>query len=275
MNARGGHEQPAARIWYQSFVDPVEQGPYLRRLQQRLDALAAPGVHYEVHGISPPDRHLSALTELRCAVRTVRHALQAEAEGCDAFVIGHFQEPGLTECRAAVDIPVIGLGEATMLHACTLGRSFGLVTINPVFIPWHRDQIIRLGLQQRAVGVRALDTQVASYVRAFEDRAAFEEIMAEFARQAQPLVDDGAEVLIPAGGLPMLLLADERGYTVGGALVLNGIAVVAAMAEAALRLHRVTGAACSRRGSFARAPREAIDEFLADAAGPRPGGPAA
>lgn len=134
-----------ARIWYQSFVDPVEQGPYMRRLQQRLDELAAPGVRYEVHGISPPDRHLSPLTELRCAVRTVHHALQAEAEGCDAFVIGHFQEPGLLECRAAVDIPVIGLGEATMLQACTLGRSFGLVTINPVFIPWHRDQIIRLG----------------------------------------------------------------------------------------------------------------------------------
>jgi allantoin racemase len=261
-----------ARIWYQSFVDPVEQGPYIRRLQQRLDALAAPGVRYEVHGISPPDRHLSALTELRCAVRTVRHALQAEAEGCDAFVIGHFQEPGLLECRATVDIPVIGLGEATMLQACTLGRSFGLVTINPVFIPWHRDQIIRLGLQQRSVGVRALDTQVASYVRAFEERSAYEEIRAAFAQQAQPLVDAGAEVLIPAGGLPMLLLADERGYTVDGALVLNGIAVVAAMAEAALRLHRITGAACSRRGSFARAPREAIAEFLADAAdgGPLP-----
>jgi len=252
-----------ARIWYQSFVDPLEQGPYIRRLQQRLDALAAPGVRYEVHGISPPDRHLSPLTELRCAVRTVRHALQAEAEGCDAFVIGHFQEPGLVECRAAVDIPVIGLGEATMLHACTLGRSFGLVTINPVFVPWHRDQIIRLGLQQRAVGVRALDTQVASYVRAFEERSAYDEIKATFAQQAQLLVDEGAEVVIPAGGLPMLLLADERGYTVGGALVLNGIAVVAAMAEAALRLHRLTGAACSRHGSFARAPREAIAEFLA------------
>lgn len=258
---------PAARIWYQSFVDPVEQAPYVGRLQQRLDALAGPGVRYDVQGLSPPDRHLSALTELRCAVRTVRNAIYAEAQGYDAFVVGHFQEPGLTECRCAVDIPVIGLGEATMLHACTLGRSFGLVTINPVFIPWHRDQIIRMGLQQRAAGVRALDTQVHSYVRAFDDDGAYGALKAAFVQQAQRLVDDGADVIIPAGGLPMLLLGRERALTVDGALVLDGIAVVAALAEAALRLQRSTGAVCSRRGSFARAPREAVDQFLADGAG--------
>ncbi len=261
---RGEDGAQAARIWYQSFVDPVAQEPYIRRLQGRLDEYAAPGVRYAVHGMSPPDRYLSPLTEFRCAARAIRNAIKAEAEGYDTFVIGHFQEPGLIECRAAVDIPVIGLGEATMLHACTVGRTFGLITINPVFIPWHRDQIIRLGLQQRSAGVRALDTEVATYVRAFEDDAAYEDVKAAFARNARRLIDDGAEVIIPAGGLPMLLLSRERGQAIGNALVLNGIAVVAAMAEAALRLYRITGAACSRQGSFARASPEAIAEFLAD-----------
>ena len=73
-------------------------------------------------------------------------------------MFGHFQEPGLIEARTAVDIPVLGLGETTMLHALTLGHTFGLVTINPVFVPWLRDQIIRLGLTQQSAGVRALDT---------------------------------------------------------------------------------------------------------------------
>jgi Asp/Glu/hydantoin racemase len=258
-----GDSTAGARIWYQSFVDPAEQGPYVRRLQQRLDDYAAPGVRYVVHGMSPPDRYLSPLSEFRCAARTIRNALLAEAQGYDAFVIGHFQEPGLIECRAAVDIPVIGLGEATMLHACTVGRTFGLVTINPVFLSWHRDQIIRLGLQQRSAGVRALDTEVASYVRAFEDDAAYEAVKASFAQQAQRLIDDGAEVIIPAGGLPMLLLCREPRLAIGHAPVLNGIAVIAAMAETALRLYRLTGSACSRQGTFAKAQPEAIAEFLA------------
>src|SRR4029453_7844217 len=135
------------------------------------------------------------------AAQAIRSGIQAQAEGYDAFVIGHFQEPGLVECRSALDIPVIGLGEATMLYACMLGRAFGLVTINPVFIPWHRDQFLRLGLGQRAVGVRAVATQVATYMQAFEDDAAYQQVKADFCRQAAPLVEAGADVVIPAGGL--------------------------------------------------------------------------
>src|SRR6185295_16688903 len=115
----------------------------------------------------------------------------------------------------------------------------------------------------RAVGVRAIDTQVASYVRAFEDDEAYRQVKADFELQARPLVDAGAEVIIPAGGLPMLLFAREESFTIDGAVVLNGIATVAVAAEAALKLRRLTGAAVSRRGTFAKAPAEAIDEFLA------------
>ena len=136
---------------------------------------------------------------------------------------------GLIECRAALDIPVVGLGEASMLYACMLGRTFGLVTINPVFIPWHRDQLNGLGLEA----------------------------------QARSLVDAGAEVIIPAGGLPMQLFAREKDFTIDGTVVLNGIATVAVAAEAALKLRRLTGVAVSRRGTFAKAPPEAIEEFLA------------
>jgi allantoin racemase len=252
----------STRIWYQSFVDPVTAGPYISRLEEHLAKYATDGVHFDVHGMSPPDGHLGALTEFRCAAQTIRNAIQAEKEGYDAFVIGHFQEPGLVESRTAVDIPVIGLGESAMLHACTLGRTFGLITINPVFIPWHQDQITRYGLGQRATGVRALNTQVSHYVQAFDDEAAYQQVRGEFCREAALLVNDGAEVLIPAGGLPMLLLAREKNFSIDGAVVPNGIAVVAAMAETALRLYQQTGITQSRKGTFAKAPQEAIQEFL-------------
>ncbi len=235
-----------ARVWYQSFVDPQKQPQYIDRLPDCLTAYAEPSVSFEVHGVSPPDRYLSALSEFRCADQAIRHATQAEQQGYDAFVIGHFQEPGLVECRSAVEIPVVGL-----------------VTINPAFIPWHRDQIARLGLGQRAVGVRAIDTQVASYTQAFEDDHVDQQVKDEFCQQALPLVEAGAEVIIPSGGLPMLLLAREPNVTVGGATVPNGIAVVTAMTEVALKLRRLTGVAASRQGTSAKAPPEAIQEFLA------------
>src|SRR5262249_61158207 len=123
-----------ARLWYQSFVHPVEQAPYIERLQALLDAAAGPGIRFEVHGLDPPDHLFHPLTEFRCAPQTIRNALEAERAGHDAFGIGHFQEPGLLQIRGAGDIPVVGLGEAPLLAAWAMGRQRDLLTIVPVLV---------------------------------------------------------------------------------------------------------------------------------------------
>jgi Asp/Glu/hydantoin racemase len=254
----------ARRIWYQSFVDPVAQAPYIDRLRARLQALSAPGIAVEVHGMAPPDRHFHPLSEFRCAEATIRAALRAEAEGCAAFVIGHFQEPGLTECRGAVDIPVIGLGEATMLFACSLGRKVGLVTISPAFVPWHEEQIVRHGLERRVIGVTAIRADLARFMRAFAEPAEHEALREDFAAQVRPLIARGAEVLIPAGGLPMLLFAERQPFAIDGVPVLEGIATVLKTAEMAVAMHRITGLAASRSGAYARASAAAVADFLGE-----------
>src|SRR5215470_6532773 len=251
------------RLWYQSFVHPVEQAPYIERLQASLDAVAGPGHRFEVHGLDPPDHLFHPLTEFRCAAQTIRNALEAERAGYDAFVIGHFQEPGLLEIRGAIDIPVVGLGEATMLAALSMGRRLGLVTIDPVFIAWHERQVRAHGLGERVAGVRAIHVDLPGFMRAFTDQASYAQVRAAFVEQVRPLVAAGGEVIIPAGGLPMLLFAGECPFVIDDALVLNGIAVVAKAAEMALALHRLTGSVVSRRGTYAKASAKCIEEYLA------------
>src|SRR5262249_36612277 len=121
------------------------------------------------HGLDPLDHLFHPLTEFRCAAQTIRNALEAERAGYDAFVIGHFQEPGLLEIRGAVDIPVVGLGEATLLAALSMGRQLGLVTIDPVFIDWRERQVRAHGLEQRVAGVRAIRVDLPGFMRAFTD----------------------------------------------------------------------------------------------------------
>lgn len=253
-----------ARIWYQSFVHPVGQAPYIDRLQAMLDEVAAPGMRFEVHGLDPPVHAFHALTELRCAGQVIRNALQAEQSGYDAFVLGHFQEPGLLELRSAVDIPVISLGEANLLAALSLGHRFGLVTVDPVFIPWHDRQVRSHGLAERYVGTRTLKMNLRAFMKAFTDRRAYAAVRAQFVQQVKPLIADGAEVIIPAGGLPMMLFAREAPFVVDDAPVLNGIVVVAKAAEMALALKDITKVAVSRRSTYAKAPPASIAEFLAD-----------
>jgi Asp/Glu/hydantoin racemase len=251
------------RIWYQSFVHPVEQRPYVERLQALLDKVAAADVRFEVHGLDPPDHSFHPLTEFRCAGQVIRNALEAEKSGYDAFVLGHFQEPGLLEMRGCVDIPVIALGEANLLAALGLGHRFALVTIDPGFIPWHDRQVRNHGLTERYVGTAALRMNLPSFMQAFTDEDAYARVREQFVAQVRPLVAAGAEVIIPAGGLPMLLFARECPFIVDGSPIMNGIAVVAKAAEMALALKTITGVVVSRRGAYARAAPEAIREFLA------------
>lgn len=251
-----------ARVWYQSFVHPREQEAYVGRLQRQLDAVASPGIKFEVHGLEPPDHLFHPLTEFRCAAQTIRNGFKAEQEGYDAFVIGHFQEPGLLEARSSLEIPVVALGETTLLAACSMGRRIGLVTIDPVFVDWHERQIIGYGLAQRVSGVRAIKIDLPGFMRAFTDESSYQQVRADFVEQVRPLVAAGAEVIIPAGGLPMLLFAREIPFTIDGALVLSGIPTVARATEMMLALRRITGSIVSRRGTYATPARECIEEFL-------------
>jgi allantoin racemase len=252
------------RLWYQSFVHPKEQLPYIERLQNLLDASASPGIKFEVHGLEPPDHFFHPLTEFHCAAQTIRNALKAERAGYDGFVIGHFQEPGLLEIRGSVDIPVVGLGEASLLAAMSMGRQLGLVTIDPNFIDWHERQITAYGFGQRVTGVRAIHVDLPGFMRAFTDEARYAQVRGDFVNQVRPLVAEGAEVIIPAGGLPMLLFARECPFVIDGALVLNGIVTVAKAAEMAISLHRLTGSVVSRRGSYAKASAECVEEYLSN-----------
>jgi allantoin racemase len=250
------------RIWYQSFLDSQQQGPYLERLRSTLAEFASSDVRFEVHSITPPVSFLGPLTEFRCARQIITNAIEAERQGYAAFVIGHFQEPGLTECRAAVNIPVIGLGEASMTSALSLGSRFGLITINPAFLAWHRDQVTLHGLSPRCAGIHAVNTDVEIYMRAFQEKESYDEIKSVYAAEASALKAKGCEVVIPAGGMPMLLFAKERHFIHEGIFLLNGIATIVAATEMAIKLHRLTGVTVSRCGKYAKASPEEILEFL-------------
>lgn len=253
------------RILWQGFTHPVENRPYVDRLLAYLDEISSKGVEWEFAGIDPPDRYLHRMTELRCSVQAIASAVEAERRGFDCVVVGHFQDAGLYEARAALEIPVVGLGESAMLYALQLGRRFGLVTIDPVFVRWHEEQVARYALDERFAGVRAMETSVELFMRAFEDEEAAAGVRGQFEGQARSLVDAGAEVIVPAGGLPALLFQRIHGFAVDGAVVLNPTPVAAKLAEVAVALRRLNGTGPARVGMFARPSDEALAEFLAQA----------
>jgi allantoin racemase len=148
------------------------------------------------------------------------------------------------------------------LAALAMGGRIGLVTIDPSFITWHERQVMAHGLDGRVVGVRAISADLGGFMRAFTDAASYAHVRAEFVSQVRPMVADGAEVILPAGGLPMLLFARECPFLIDGALVLSGIVVAVKATEMAIALHRLTGAVVSRRGTYAKASAACVEEYM-------------
>jgi hypothetical protein len=212
-------------------------------------------------GIQPGARYPHPITDFRCAAQAIANALTAEEQGYDAFVIGHFAEAGLAEARSVVRIPVIGLGEATMLHACTLGRKIGLVATTPgahSLLPGSDRPPGPAPAGDRRPGGPGRHGQ---FNRAFDDGREYRSLWEAFVSQAEPMLGLGIDVIIPAGGYPMLLFTREPSFAMGGAMVLNGLPVAVAAAETAVGLTRLNGTGTSRRTAYAPPPGEAVTEF--------------
>lgn len=253
------------RIWAQGATDQTGHRAYLAKLLPHMQACLDPDFELAFHTITPSVTTVHALSEFRFARQVVRNVIQAEREGCDVFFTNHFQDVGLMDAKATASIPVLGLGETTLLHACTLGRKLGLLTINPAFIPTHADQVARYGLQQRVAGIRAIDARIPDYMEAFESPAKKAELFEVFQREARRLLDEGADVIVPTGGIPMMLFGDEADANIDGAPIVNGVTVVVKAAEMAVKLRHLHCAQLSRvpHSGFALPSAQTLDQFLA------------
>ena len=255
------------KLWYQSYIDAEHGQDYWAALQKHVDAIKDPGTEIHIRGITPYDSYAHPIMEWRCSREMMVHAVQAEKEGYDGFINGHFQDGGLYEVRSMVDIPVVSLGEASMLFACQLGQRIGLVSLNERFVAGHLHQIRKYGLEHRITGVHGMEFEPGQLMAAVGDPTQVEAARQIFERQGLPLVENGVDILIPAGGIPMLAFSGIEDHRVGAAPVINGIPIVVKMAEMAVKLRRLTGLGVSRVSDYVKAPDHVIEEFISNPKG--------
>jgi len=186
-------------------------------------------------------------------------AANAKEEGFDAVMIACFGDPMLWEIRQALDIPVVSIGESSMLLATVMGYKFGVVTISPLNIIGQEHHIAKYGLRERSVGVRAIPESGDEQVMAMQDARHTIECFKKVARE---LIADGAEVIIPGCALmsPSLRLAPgaEKDYhngltEVDGVPVADVIGDTIKMAETLVALRRAGSSWVSRKGLYAQA----------------------
>ena len=197
------------------------------------------------------------------AQSVLKAAMQAETEGFDAVLVTCFADPLLWPIRQAVNIPVVSLGESSMLMASMMGYKFGIVTISPYNIIGTEHTIVKYGLEERLAGIRVFpessDEQAGALVNSRNTIHGFKKV-------ARELIADGAEVLIPGCGLmsPALRLAPgmeaeyPKGVTeVDGVPILDVMSCGLKMAEMLVSLKKSGSPWISRKLLYAQATEKA------------------
>jgi len=123
--------------------------------------------------------------------------LEAEREGYDAAVVGCFDDWGIKEAQAVVNIPLIGPGLSSLLFASLLGRKIAVIVANMPGIVAHVEQQIEgFGMLDRLI-----PDGVVPDINAFEDTwtKGFSDpqfVADGVAQQSRELVARGADVIV-------------------------------------------------------------------------------
>jgi len=137
---------------------------------------------------------VSTELENTIAGHAVLDVLATHAAGHDAVVLAISFDTALTAGRQLLDIPVIGMTEASLHTACLIGRRFGLITFGALSRAMYVDLVRERGLCDRMAACVSID--VAS-VDAYLEPAAFDALVADAARRL--VAEDGADVVVICG----------------------------------------------------------------------------
>ena len=254
------------KLWYQSMSRQKAWGHYNVALRRILDRVKDPDTEIEVHGITKrgglaDQFHYLDYLESGEVMENVQIATK---RGFDAFLIGNIGDPGIHACREITTMPVLGLCETALHTACMMGRNFSLVTINEKFTPRIIDNVHRYKLERRLAAVNRMTIdRINDLDEGFTKASARKRIFDQFMKAADANVEQGAEVIIAAGGMVMALLAEFGVHSAAkNTPILNGIVSLVKMGEAAVKMNRIMGGKfLSKRLYYAPPGSDQIDEI--------------
>ncbi len=218
-------------------INPNSSQTVTDGIDAAIDPLRAFGIPIRCLTLSegPPGIESQRQADLTIAPMLALAAKQTDAAG---FVIACFGDPGLHALRDQTSLPVVGIQEAAVMTAMTLGQRFGVIAILPPSIPRHLRAFGAMGVLDRLAGDRALGLGVSDLANADKSLTA----MINTGKRLRD--EDGADVLIMGCAGMASYLAQVRDATGLPVVEPSQAAVSLALGQIALGLsHRTEGKA--------------------------------
>ena len=253
------------KIWYQSGLNFEKFKSYEKYLCEHIQSSADPETEVEIHGTTRGGTGVEyRLTEYFFTREILENALESEEQNFDAFTIGTTNDAGLFQAREVLKIPVIGITQSALLVASMMGRNFSLITPNEKMIPQFEEMIVKYGFKDKLAGIECTGFQIPELGKVFDNTALKNKQLQGFTKAARKTIKEGAEVIIPVGGIASLFLAKSEVNQIDGVPVLDTISIVVKITEMMVKLWKITGTFVSRRLSFTSPPDDILKELLSN-----------
>lgn len=211
------------------FVNPNSTVSMTDKIVAAARAVVGPGITVEGRTCADSPPSIQGRADGDAALPHVLAQIREAAKTADACIIACFDDTGLPQARAAVDVPVIGIGQASFHAAILQGHNFSVVTTLAVSVPVITDNITAYGLANHCCRVRASDVPVLDLEQ--PGSAARDKVSAEI---SHAIAEDGAGAIV-LGCAGMADLAAELSAT-HGVPVIDGVAAACGFAAALVRL---------------------------------------
>ncbi len=198
------------------YVIPVDAPPErIDRVGAFLRGVAMPGTEVRVMALAggPPSLEYYEQDHLSISLMMETVPARVRNEGIDALVVACFYDPGVRELREMLDIPVVGVGEASMHLASLLGHRFSILVGRRKWIPKMSDNALLYGFERRIASWRPIEFTVEQLhmgpERAFdslaiEAEAAVREDMAEVVILGCAAMEGTTRLLSDRIGVPVV-----------------------------------------------------------------------
>jgi len=165
----------------------------------------------------------------------------------DAVVIACFDDPCLYAYKEILDIPVVGIGEASFALASILGYKFSIIVALKKAVSIMENLVIRYGLKERLASIRPLNIPVLGLEKDVKKTL---EVMANIGKKM--IEEDGAEVIIL--GCAGMTNLDVKLSSILGVPVIDPVKAGVKIAEMLAHL----GLKTSKKGLYEKPPKKKI-----------------
>lgn len=184
------------------LINPNSSQATTQMMQGIAQSRAADGLRIEAVTATRSPTMITNEAQLAASVAEVVELGRAARPDCIGVIVSAYGDPGATELTDVLDIPVIGICEASMIDAAQGGRRFGVATVTPDLAEAIERRAASIGLAGLYTGIRCSPGDPEELAN---DPA---NLHRELAAAIRLCIADGAEAVIIGGG-PLGEAADQ------------------------------------------------------------------